>query len=67
MHNKGNGGGGATLSMDNDDNDKANEQSPQAGMDANEGGQQQPYDCLALAWRETLTVTLTLTHCSAEE
>ena len=50
VRNKGNGGEGAALSMDEDD--KANKPSPQAGMDANGGGHQQSDDHLASAWRE---------------
>jgi hypothetical protein len=38
MHNKGDGGEGAALSMDEDN--KANEPLPQAGTDANGGGHQ---------------------------
>jgi hypothetical protein len=49
--NKGNGGEGAALLMDNDD--KANKPSPRAGMDANGGGHQPYDDRLALAWRES--------------
>ena len=49
--NKGNGGGGAALLMDNEDDNKANEPSPRAGMDADGGAREMTR--LALARRES--------------
>ena len=51
MRDEGDGGEGAALLMDNDD--EANKPLPRAGTDANGGGHQRLDDRLASAWRES--------------